>query len=46
MNKGGFPVEGEPEALYLETDELVYRDIAGNEGKRERIEEMETAAMN
>lgn len=30
----------------LETDELVYRDIAGNEEKRERIEEMETAAMN
>jgi hypothetical protein len=30
----------------LETDELVYRDIAGNEEKRERIEETETAAVN
>ncbi|MBI5846817.1 MAG: hypothetical protein HZB31_02540 [Nitrospirae bacterium] len=30
----------------LETDELVYRDSAGNEEKRERIEELETAAMN
>ncbi len=30
----------------LETDELVYRDIAGNEEKRERIEEREMAAMN
>ncbi|MBI5076575.1 MAG: hypothetical protein HZB62_15595 [Nitrospirae bacterium] len=30
----------------LETDELVYRDAAGNEGKRERIEEMETASLN
>ncbi|MDP2156438.1 MAG: hypothetical protein Q8K68_01860 [Nitrospirota bacterium] len=30
----------------LETDELVYRDIAGNEGKRERIEEREMTAVN
>lgn len=30
----------------LETDELVYRDAAGNEGKRERIEEMESAVLN
>lgn len=30
----------------LETDELVYRDIAGNEEKRERIEEMEEVALN
>lgn len=30
----------------LETDELVYRDAAGNEGKRERMEEMEMAALN
>jgi len=30
----------------LETDELVYRDIAGNEEKRERIEEREMAAVN
>jgi len=30
----------------LETDELVYRDVAGNEGKRERIEETEMAAVN
>ncbi|MBI5633116.1 MAG: hypothetical protein HZA15_06525 [Nitrospirae bacterium] len=30
----------------LETDELVYRDVAGNEEKRERIEETEEVTLN